>query len=127
MFRSFDSLELLQLAHGTFQFARAEKSKPNRPRHPKSAVVGRAAAKSNNDFTHVVPRSVEHHLANAKRAGEINITFVGPQSAHPGRFAHLHHRETVLVDVGVTRFDIAAEWIVRFAFQPRTAQRIANY
>ena len=104
-----------------------EKSKPKRTRESESAIVRRAAPETNDDFLRTTRRRVENHFTNAERVRQIDILFVGAQSPHARGLAHLNHRQFTRVDVSVTRFDLASEWIVRFTCQPRAAERIANH
>ena len=102
-------------------------SKTECPRHSESTIVRCAAAESDDDFFRVARGRIQNHFANAKRSCQLGIQFVRPQSPHSGGFAHLHHREFAIVDPTVSRFDFATERIVRFAFHPRTAERLRNY
>src|SRR5437588_5828056 len=101
-------------------------SKTECPRHAESAVVGRAAAQANNDLLRISLGGIQNHLPNPESARKIDIVLIRPQSPHTGRFTHFHHSELLILDPAVTRFDFAAEWIVRFTFQPHSAERLRD-
>src|SRR5437588_9152008 len=104
-----------------------EKSKTKRACHSKSAVIRRAATETDDDFFRAAVSRVQNYFANAGCGCDLGIQFVRLQTAHPGRFAHLHYREFAIVDPAVTRFDFTTKRIVGFAFEPGATERLRNY
>ena len=70
--------------------------------------------------------AVENHFADAKGGRQERIAFTLGKSSHTGRLAHFHHSKVSIGDPSVTRVDLSAQRIVRFAFHPRSAKRIVN-
>ena len=100
--------------------------KAQRARHAGAAVVCGAAAEADDDFLRAALHRIRNHLADAERGGANRISFVFREATHAGGLAHFHHRKFFMFDPAVTRIDLAAQRVVRLAFQPETATRIAN-
>ncbi len=71
-------------------------------------------------------RRVQNHFADAECGRQERIAFTFGKSSHSCGFAHFHYGKLSVGDPGVTRVDLTPERIVRLAFHPRTAKRIAN-
>ena len=127
-YRSFDPRQPLQLTYAASQlFVARKKLKSKRTRHSKPAIICRAAAEANNYFARPALRRIQNHFANAECVCTKWIALIFRKSPHTCGFAHFQHGKLSIDDPGVTRVDLAAEWIVRFALQPGTAQRITNH
>src|SRR5438105_2233548 len=94
-------------------FISVQKSKSERARHSKSAIIRGTATKSDNDLLRASLRGIQNHVTDAEGAGKIDIVLIRLQTTHPGGLAHLHDCELSVFDPAITRFDLAAERIVR--------------
>src|ERR1700730_3473329 len=103
-----------------------EAAKTKGARHSGTAVIRRASAETDDDFIALL-RRIENHLPNPKRAGKINIVLFALQPPHPRRLAHLHHRKLAIFNKSIARLNLSTEWIMRFAFDPRPVQGVADH
>src|SRR5215469_8888656 len=103
-----------------------KKPETHRSRHSRTTIIGRASAKTDDNFPGVVACGVQQHFADAKSVCAKRIAFSFRNSPHYRRFTHFHHSKPPFLDPRITHADLAAEWIMRVAYLPRAAERVAN-
>jgi hypothetical protein len=79
-----------------------------------------------SDFVRTTFRRIQNHFADTECSCMDWIAFTFGKSPHTSGFTHFHHGKFFPVDPSVARLDRATERIVRLAFEPATAARIAD-
>src|ERR1700752_4628406 len=103
-----------------------KKPEAQRSRHSRTTIIGRASAKTDDNFAGVVACGVQQHFADAKSVCAKRVAFSFRNSPHSSGFPHFHHSKPPFLDPSVTHLDLAAEWIMSVAFQPCAAKRVGN-
>ena len=81
-------------------------------RHSGAAVIGRAAADSDNEPVRAACRCREDQLSRPERGGDARIPLIRAQQRQPARGSHLDHSCGAVAEQPPLGVDFAQQWIV---------------